>query len=116
LNNTLIFVIIGDNGGSKEGTYTGTTGSAGSAQGQDIAFLLSQYEKIGTEYTQPNYPLGWSQAANTPFRYWKSDANSEGATHNPLIVFYPEKITKAGIRTQYTHVIDVLPSTVELTK
>ncbi len=116
LNNTLIFIIIGDNGGSKEGTYTGTTGSAGSAQGQDIAFLLSQYEKIGTEYTHPNYPLGWSQAANTPFRYWKSDANSEGATHNPLIVFYPEKINKAGIRTQYTHVIDVLPSTVELTK
>lgn len=116
LNNTLIFIIIGDNGGSKEGTYTGTTGSAGSAQGQDIAFLLSQYDKIGTEYTHPNYPLGWSQAANTPFRYWKSDANSEGATHNPLIVFYPEKITKAGIRTQYTHVIDVLPSTVELTK
>lgn len=115
LNNTLIFVIIGDNGGSKEGTYTGTTGGAEGPQGHDIAYLLSQYEKIGTAYTHPNYPLGWSQATNTPFRYWKSDANSEGATHNPLIVFYPGKITeKGGIRTQYAHVIDILPSTVEL--
>lgn len=115
LDNTLIFVVIGDNGGSKEGSYTGTTGSAESPRGHDIAFLLSQYDKIGTEYTHPNYPLGWSQAMNTPFRYWKSDANSEGATHNPLIVFYPEKIKeKGGIRNQYAHVIDVLPSTVEL--
>jgi arylsulfatase len=117
LDNTLIFVVIGDNGGSKEGTYTGTTGGAEGPQGHDIAYLLSQYDKIGTAYTHPNYPLGWSQAANTPFRYWKSDANSEGATHNPLIVFYPEKIReKGGIRTQYAHVIDILPSTVELAK
>lgn len=117
LNNTLIFVVIGDNGGSKEGSYTGTTGSAESPKGHDVAYLLSQYDKIGTAYVHANYPLGWSQAANTPFRYWKSDANSEGATHNPLIVFYPEKIReKGGIRSQYAHVIDILPSTVELAK
>src|SRR5690606_8244913 len=52
---------------------------------------------------------------NTPFRYWKSDANSEGATHNPLIVHYPSGIReKGGIRTQYSHVIDLLPTAVEL--
>lgn len=118
LDNTLIFLIIGDNGGSKEGTYTGNLGigNSESAQGDDIRFLLSQYDKIGTEYTSPNYPLGWSQACNTPFRYWKSDANSEGATHNPLIVHYPNGIKNKGtIRAQYTHVTDVLPTTIELT-
>ena len=116
LDNTVIFLVIGDNGGSKEGTYTGTTGTAEKSQGDDIQFLLSQYDKIGTEYTNPNYPLGWSQATNTPFRYWKSDANSEGATHNPLIVHYPKGIKDKGtIRTQYGHVIDILPTTVELT-
>ena len=118
LDNTLIVLIIGDNGGSKEGTYTGTLGIANNetSKGDDIKFLLSQYDKIGTEFTNPNYPLGWSQAANTPFRYWKSDANSEGGTHNPLIIHYPKGIKEKGvIRTQYSHVVDILPTTVELT-
>jgi arylsulfatase A-like enzyme len=118
LDNTAIFLIIGDNGGSKEGTYTGSTGNATDekSKGDDIEFLLSQIDKIGTEYTAPNYPLGWSQAMNTPFRYWKSDVNSEGATHNPLIVHYPNGIKDKGtIRTQYLHVTDILPTTIALT-
>jgi arylsulfatase len=113
--NTAIFLLIGDNGGSKEGTYTGSAGVGKTGiQGSDPDFLLSEYDKIGTEETNPNYPLGWSQACNTPFRYWKSDANSEGATHNPLIVHLPNSAEKGGIRTQYTHVTDVFPTTVEL--
>lgn len=116
LDNTIIFLIIGDNGGSKEGSYTGTTGNSANSQGHDITFLLSQYDKFGTDYTNQNYPLGWSQAANTPFRYWKSDANSEGATHNPLIVHYPNGIKDKGtLRTQYGHVIDILPTSIDLT-
>jgi arylsulfatase A-like enzyme len=115
LDNTAIFVIIGDNGGSKEGTYTGTTGTVATSKGHDASFLVSQYDKLGTELTNQNYPLGWSQATNTPFRYWKSDVNAEGATHNPLIVHYPKGIKeKGGIRTQYGHVIDILPTTVEV--
>jgi len=117
-DNTAIFLIIGDNGGSKEGTYNGSFGirSDDKTSGGEIPFLLSQYDKIGTENSNPNYPLGWSQACNTPFRYWKSDANSEGGTHNPLIVHWPKGIKeKGGIRTQYSHVSDILPTTVELT-
>ncbi|SHG72802.1 arylsulfatase [Chryseolinea serpens] len=115
LDNTLIFVVIGDNGGSKEGSYTGTTGASVTSKGHDIPFLVSQYDKLGTEFTNENYPLGWSQAANTPFRYWKSDVNAEGATHNPLIIHYPKGIReKGGIRTQYGHVVDILPTTTDL--
>lgn len=122
LDNTAVFLMIGDNGASKEGSYAGSSGLgvAGSsgfgsgAAGEDIKFLLSQYDKIGTEGSSPNYPLGWSQAANTPFRYWKSDANSEGGSHNPLIIHYPKLIKEKGIRTQYAHVIDILPTTIEL--
>jgi len=116
LDNTVIFLVVGDNGGSKEGTYTGTLGTADKSKGDELSFLLANIDKIGTELTSPNYPLGWSQAMNTPFRYWKSDANSEGGTRNPLIVFYPNGIKdKGAVRTQYGHVIDVLPTTVELT-
>lgn len=115
LDNTIIFLIVGDNGGSKEGTYKGTTGIAEKSEGDDVKFLLSQYDKIGTEYSYPNYPLGWSQATNTPFRYWKSDVNAEGASHTTLIVHYPEGIKeKGGLRSQYTHVTDILPTTIEL--
>jgi arylsulfatase len=77
---------------------------------------LANIDKIGTpDSKNGNYPLGWAQAANTPFRYWKSDANSEGGTHNPLIVYWPKGIKeKGGIRTQYSHVIDLLPTTLDL--
>jgi arylsulfatase A-like enzyme len=120
LDNTAIFLVIGDNGGSKEGTYTGNigTGSASEkSQGGDISFLASQLDKFGTELTSENYPLGWSQAINTPFRYWKSDVNAEGATHNPLIVHYPKGIKEKGVlRAQYHHVNDLLPTVIEVAK
>jgi arylsulfatase len=83
---------------------------------ENIKYNLNKIGEIGTGAgTETNYPLGWAQATNTPFKYWKQDANSEGGTHNPLIVFYPKGIKeKGGIRTQYSHVIDILPTTLDL--
>ena len=118
LDNTVIYVMIGDNGASKEGSDRGSSiGDKVIIDGkQDISYLLTQYDKLGSEYAASNYPLGWAQAANTPFRKWKQDANSEGGTHNPLILFYPNGIKdKGGIRFQYTHLIDLLPTTIDLT-
>lgn len=120
LENTLVFVIVGDNGASKEGTYEGVVNRVryGPAitEEQALKNALADYDKIGTpEGLQTNYPLGWAEAANTPFRYYKQDANSEGGTHNPLIAFYPKGIKdKGGIRSQYGHVIDLLPTTLEI--
>jgi len=120
LDNTLVFVMIGDNGASKEGTLNGDidrriVGKTVTEQ-ENIAYNLNKIGEIGTSAaTQGNYPLGWAQAANTPFKFWKQDANSEGGTHNPLILYYPKGIKdKGGIRTQYSHVIDVLPTTLEI--
>jgi len=117
LDNTLIYVIIGDNGASKEGKEGGTIESANITsmfKKEDAASFLQHYDEIGTPNSSPNYPLGWAQAANTPFKHWKQDANSEGGTRNPLIVYYPKGIKdKGAIRTQYTHVIDLYPTTLE---
>jgi arylsulfatase len=119
LDNTLIFVMIGDNGASKEGTYNGVISQSPVAKqlkGVDaVQKNLQQIDDIGTPNgKQTNYPLGWAQATNTPFKYWKQDANSEGGTRNPLIIFYPKGITDNGsIRSQYSHVIDILPTTLE---
>ena len=119
-DNTLFMVIIGDNGASKEGTPNGNVDRAVLAprlnEKDNIAYNLTEIEKIGTpQGTSTNYPLGWAQATNTPFRCWKGDANCEGSTHNPLIISYPNRIKARGIRTQYGHVIDILPTTLELT-
>ena len=121
LDNTLVFIMIGDNGASKEGTLNGDIDrpllSKNLTEKENITYNLNKVGEIGTSAaTEGNYPLGWAQAANTPFKYWKQDANSEGGTHNPLIVFYPKGIKdKGGIRTQYSHVIDILPTTLDLT-
>jgi arylsulfatase len=120
LDNTLIFVIIGDNGASKEGSLNGDIDRQillkQHSEQENIQYNLAKIGEIGTpEGTQVNYPLGWAQAANTPFKYWKQDANAEGGTRNPLIVYAPKVIKDPGaIRTQYGHVIDVLPTTLEL--
>jgi arylsulfatase A-like enzyme len=89
LDNTLIFISIGDNGASKEGSLEGSIDRSIRAKQvtkeENDAYNLARIDKIGTpDARQGNYPLGWAQAANTPFRCWKSDANSEGGTHNPL--------------------------------
>ena len=121
LDNTLVFVMLGDNGASKEGTLNGDIdrplwGSKPLTEQENIDYNLNKIGEIGTpESVQGNYPLGWAQAANTPFKFWKQDANSEGGTRNGLIVFYSKGIKdKGGIRTQYSHVIDILPTTLEL--
>ena len=122
-DNTLFIVMIGDNGASKEGSLNGDIDRPISATSgppldyrQNVAYNLGKIGEIGTgQATEGNYPLGWAQAANTPFRMWKSDANSEGGTRNPLIMTYPAHIHGNGaVRFQYSHVIDVLPTTLDL--
>jgi arylsulfatase A-like enzyme len=120
-DNTVVYVIIGDNGASKEGTTEGsieprTNPQRVKSEADYLKKNLADIDSIGTSAAFTNYPLGWAQAANTPFREWKQDADAEGGTHNPLIVFYPKGIKDKGtIRTQYGHVIDILPTTLEFT-
>jgi arylsulfatase len=120
LDNTLIFVAIGDNGASKEGTTQGTISQNLFSQGvSDEKNLLNNLNNIGEIGTakglNTNYPLGWAQATNAPFKNWKQDAQSEGGTRNPLIIHYPKGIKeKGGIRNQYSHVTDILPTTLDI--
>ncbi|MEJ0082415.1 MAG: sulfatase-like hydrolase/transferase [Puia sp.] len=125
LDNTIIFLMLGDNGASKEGDLEGYTGGVPEMVSRtlfketdtlQVKNMIQQINEIGTIESSVNYPMGWALAANTPFQYWKTDANSEGGTRNPLILFYPNGIKeKGGIRNQYSHISDVLPTTIELT-
>lgn len=125
IDNTLIVLMVGDNGASKEGGLTGQlngleeyiTGRLFEENyNERIKNIKKVYDEIGTGSTSINYPQGWAMAANTPFRYLKQDASSEGGTRNPLILYYPKAIKYRGdIRTQYSHVNSILPTTIELT-
>ncbi|MEJ7926358.1 arylsulfatase [Sphingobium sp. AN641] len=118
-DNTIFIVIVGDNGASKEGTLNGDIDrplvGKPLPEADNIQYNLRKINEIGTaDAIEGNYPLGWAQAMNTPFRLWKTDANSEGGTRNPLIISYAKGIRQGGIRTQYGHVVDILPTTLEL--
>ncbi|WP_228450678.1 arylsulfatase [Chryseolinea soli] len=115
LDNTVIIAIVGDNGSSPS-TQHGSLNPyiSGLDSNKQVAEALKNIDKFGTEQSFSDAPYGWTQATNTPFRQWKADANSEGGTHNGLILFYPKKIKTPGIRNQYGHVNDIAPTTVEL--
>lgn len=117
LDNTLVVIALGDNGASGEGGRTG--GRFNNEPEKEKAYIdkwLKNLDRLGDETTSPFYANGWAVACNTPFRYYKKWADYEGGTHDGLIVYYPKGIKeKGGVRTQYTHVSDILPTTLELT-
>ena len=120
--NTIVYAITGDNVASKEGTLEGfitprKNPARAKTQADFLKANLEQIDSIGIPNGSANYPLGWAQVTKTPFREWKQDADAEGGTRNPLIVFYPKGIKeKGGIRNQYGHVIDITPATLEFLK
>ncbi len=115
LDNTLI-VLLSDNGASMEGGDTGSINQSTifnpikHTVEEQLAFL----EDIGGPGTSPNYPKGWAQAGNTPFRNYKQNTHF-GGVRVPFIVHWPHGIEDTGgIRRQFHHVIDVTPTVLEL--
>ncbi|MFN7892828.1 MAG: arylsulfatase [Pirellula sp.] len=120
LENTAIFVVLGDNGadigggpnGEIEHVFPNELTNDNDAQ---MVRLVQDFEKIGTGEVMSSYPMGWSQAMNTPYRDWKTQANAEGGTRTGMVVNWPRGITKKGeVRTQYTYLTDLLPTTLEI--
>jgi arylsulfatase len=120
LDNTLIILSVGDNGAEGSGGELGVgrflpPNTSEDAKKHIVADELKKLDLQGTEFSFTHYADGWAAATNTPFRYYKGYPNYEGGTHNPLILFYPNKIKdKGGIRNQYSYITDILPTTVEL--
>jgi arylsulfatase A-like enzyme len=118
LDNTIIIYIMGDNGASPEGTVQGTTNEAGTtANGfaEDMPFLMSQYDKLGSVESYGHYSYGWALAMNTPFQWTKQVASHFGGTRNGIVISYPKLIKdNGGIRSQFHHVVDITPTILEL--
>src|SRR5262247_4138990 len=82
------------------------------AKGQlDLPGLLGKYADIGGPETEPNIPVGWAIAADTPFQWTKQVASHFGGTRNPMVINWPKRIRdKGGLRSQFLHCIDVVPT------
>ncbi|HEV8063843.1 MAG TPA: arylsulfatase [Acidimicrobiales bacterium] len=113
--NTIV-VVVSDNGASAEG---GATGSINDIRLSNLdpaspAEMFRRLDEIGGPASHNNYPWGWTMAGNSPFRRWKREVH-QGGIADPCIVAWPKgSLAAAGIRRQFTHAIDVLPTIVEL--
>jgi arylsulfatase len=115
LRDTLILV-LSDNGASPEGGPEGiwnemrlfTANKLG-----EFAGGADRVDLLGGPFTYPTYPIGWTQAGNTPLRHTKGTTH-EGGIRVPLIAHWPARITEAGgLRGQFHHAVDVLPTVLE---
>ncbi len=116
LDNTMIVYIPGDNGASMEGNLTGTDNMMEQINGiQPVpSEVVERMETIGGPLSNPMYPAGWAWAGNTPFQYAKRIGSHLGGTRDPMVISWPSRIRDVGqVRTQYTHVIDLMPTVLD---
>jgi arylsulfatase len=116
-DNTLVIWEIGDNGASMEGTLNGVFNEMSSLNGvqEDTAYVVQHIEQIGGPAAYNHFPVGWAWAMNTPFQWGKQVASHFGGTRNPLVISWPARIKdNGGIRTQFHHAIDIVPTMLEV--
>jgi len=117
LDNTLIIYIDGDNGTSPEGTLLGTPNAYTAYNGVldvPVTDQLKFYDAWGSDLTSPHMAGAWSWAFDTPFKWTKQIASHFGGTRQGLAISWPGHIKDAGgIRAQFHHVIDIVPTILE---
>jgi arylsulfatase len=118
LDDTLIIFISGDNGASAEGMLNGTPNEFTTFNGVSVPvkdqFLW--YEFWGSDRTFPHFAAGWAWALDTPFKWVKQVASHRGGTAQGVAMSWPGHIKDVGgIRHQFHHVIDIVPTILEAT-
>ncbi len=117
LDNTLFIYIAGDNGTSAEGGMVGMYNEMTyfNAVSEKVEDLLPLMDDWGLPNTFPHMAAGWAVAFDSPFKWTKQVCSDFGGTRNGMIVHYPDGIDeKNGIRTQFTHAIDIAPTVLEV--
>lgn len=116
LDNTLVAVVLGDNGASGEG---GPDGTIDELRGMDRIperkeWMLANIDKLGGPETYENYSVGWAWAMNAPFRWVKQYADMLGGIRNGMILSWPGHIAKPGsVCSEFSHLIDIAPTVLD---
>lgn len=118
LDNTLIIYIAGDNGASAEGMLHGTPNEFTTFNGipVPVADQMPWYPFWGSARTFPHFAAAWAWAMDTPFKWVKQVASHFGGTSQGVAMSWPGHITDlGGIRRQFHHIIDIVPTILEAT-
>jgi len=119
LDNTLIIYISGDNGSSAEGTLIGTPNEVAMFNGVEVPVadqLKYFYDAWGSDRTYNHMAVPWSWAFDTPFSWTKQIASHFGGVRQGTAISWPAVIKdKGGIRNQFHHIIDIVPTILEAT-
>jgi arylsulfatase len=116
-DNTLIIYILGDNGSSAEGGFDGVANELAAFNGvfEPLEKTLKIIDELGGPKHYNHFPAGWAWAMDTPFQWTKQIASHFGGTRNPMVISWPAKIKdKGGIRNQFHHVTDIMPTILEV--
>jgi arylsulfatase A-like enzyme len=118
LDDTLIYLIVGDNGASAEGTLQGAFNEMANFNGmaalETPEFLMSKLDEFGGEGSYGHFAVGWAWAMDAPYQWTKQVASHWGGTRNGTIVHWPNGIKeRGGLRSQFSHVIDLAPTVLE---
>lgn len=115
LDNTIV-VLLSDNGASAEGGEHGTANEIRYFNQLPESFqdVLAAERDLGSRRAYNHFSTGWTMVGNTPFRLFKRWV-FEGGVADPLIVRWPDRVRDpGGVRTQYHHVVDLVPTILEL--
>lgn len=116
LDDTIV-AVVSDNGCSAEGGPNGSWNQLRHYIGDDpddVADELAHLDDLGGFRSSGHYPWGWALAGNTPFRRWKR-YTFEGGVRDPLLLSWPAGLPDAGgLRHQYLHAVDLLPTILDL--
>ena len=112
--NTLV-IVVSDNGASGEGGPDGSVNENLFFNGipDNLEANLAMIDELGGTRTYNHYPNGWAMAFNTPFKMWKR-YEFNGGTSDPCIISWPRDTSGGGIRTQYHHAVDIVPTILDI--
>ena len=111
---TAVFYIAGDNGASAEGGVDGRDAVNAEGRPLSVAERQNQYDELGSEKFTNMYATAWAWATNSPFQWAKRVASHLGGTRDAMVVSYPGHVKGGGLRSQFSHVIDIAPTIFEL--
>jgi len=118
LDNTLIIYISGDNGASAEGSPNGTPSEVLQFNGVELTAeqQMPFYDAWGSQETYNHFAVPWAWAFDTPYKWTKQVPSFFGGTRQGMAISWPARIKdKGGIRWQFHHVIDIVPTLLEVT-
>jgi arylsulfatase A-like enzyme len=116
-DNTIFIYIAGDSGASSEGGIEGSVNENLFFNGFSEKWQenLKAIDELGGPRHFNHYQSSWAHAVNTPFQWVKAVASHFGGTRNPMIISWPARIKdKGGLRQQFLHVIDIVPTLYEV--